>query len=58
MNIAICDDDRKVCSFFEKKIKSIYQNANIKSFYDANEIWNIAKQESNQHQTFCYQISK
>ncbi len=54
MNIAICDDDRKVCSFFEKKIKSIYQNANIKSFYDANEIWNIAKQESNQHQTFCY----
>lgn len=46
MTIAICDDDRKVCRFFEKKIKSIYQNADIKSFYDTSEIWNIAKRQS------------
>lgn len=48
MNIAICDDDRTVCSFFEKKIKSVYQNADIKSFYDADVIWNIAKQVPDQ----------
>lgn len=46
MTIAICDDDRKVCRFFEKKIKSVYQNADIKSFYDTSEIWNIAKRQS------------
>lgn len=47
MNIAICDDDRKVCGFFETKIKSVYRNADIRSFYGADEIWNIAKREPN-----------
>jgi len=48
MNIAICDDDKKICGFFEEKIKTIYQNAAIKSFYDADELWNTAKREPKQ----------
>lgn len=45
MNIAICDDDRKICRFLEEKIRAVYQNAFIKSFCDANTLWNAAKQE-------------
>ena len=45
MNIAICDDDKKICAFFEEKIKSVYQNADIKSFYDADDLWNTARKE-------------
>ena len=48
MNIAICDDDKKICRIFEEKIKTLYQNANIKSFYDADVFWNIAKQNPKQ----------
>ena len=45
MNIAICDDDRKICGFLEEKIRAVYQNAFIKSFCDADTLWNAAKQE-------------
>lgn len=45
MNIAICDDDRKICGFLEEKIRAVYQNAFIKSFSDADTLWNAAKQE-------------
>lgn len=45
MNIAICDDDKKICGFFEKKIKAVYQNADVKSFYNADDLWNTAKEE-------------
>ena len=48
MNIAICDDDKKICRFFEEKIKALYQNVDIKSFYDADELWNVAKQNPKQ----------
>ena len=45
MNIAICDDDRKTCAFLEEKVRTIYQNAFIKSFYDADTLWRAAKKE-------------
>lgn len=45
MNIAICDDDKKICGLFEEKIKAVYQNADIKSFYNADDLWNTAKKE-------------
>lgn len=48
MNIAICDDDRKICRFFEEKIRAIYQNADIKSFYDADALWHVAEKKSGQ----------
>ncbi|MDE7206835.1 MAG: LytTR family DNA-binding domain-containing protein [Lachnospiraceae bacterium] len=48
MNIVICDDDKKICGFLEDKIKTIYQNALIKSFYDADTLWRAAKEEPKQ----------
>lgn len=44
MNIAICDDDKKICEFLEGKIRTVYQNAFIKSFYDADTLWQMAKE--------------
>lgn len=48
MNIAICDDDRAICGFFENKIRAVFQNADIRSFYDGNDLWNRAKREAGQ----------
>lgn len=45
MNIAICDDDRKICGYLEEKVRTIYQNAFIKSYYDADTLWQAAKEE-------------
>lgn len=45
MNIAICDDDRKICGYLEEKVRTIYQNAFIKSYYDADTLWQAAKQK-------------
>lgn len=48
MNIAICDDDKKICGFFEEKIKAVYQNATIISYSDADEFWTAAKRAPKQ----------
>ncbi|MBD5470552.1 MAG: response regulator transcription factor [Lachnospiraceae bacterium] len=48
MNITICDDDKKICELFEKKIKTVYQSADVISFYDADELWNSAKRNPKQ----------
>ncbi len=45
MNIAICDDNRNICGFLEEKVRTIYQNAFIKSYYDADTLWRAAKKE-------------
>ena len=45
MNIAICDDERKICGFLEEKIRTVFQNALIESFYDADTLWHAANEE-------------
>lgn len=46
MNIAICDDDQKICGFLEEKIRAVCQNVFIRSFCDADTLWSAAKREA------------
>lgn len=48
MDIAICDDDRAICGFLENKIKEVIPDADIRSFYNGNDLWNSAKSEAGQ----------
>lgn len=46
MDVAICDDDRKICSLFEKKMNAIYQKPSVRSFYDGDDLWDAARRET------------